>query len=332
MYFLIQGLGIVMTINNEQKITSLSPFRHGLNSLLKKKVAVSVILILIIVYIVGLFAPLIAPYSYSETDLMNTQSGPTLDHIFGTDRLGRDIFTRIIWGIQTTVIITIVGLVTGSLILGVSLGLVAGYFRGKADSIITRTGEVLAAFPDILLIIILAATLRPRIVDFARTIEDMSGINGIVSSGIVDFAVIGIALLPLSWFGMMRLVRGQVLSVGQREYVQAARIAGASNTRILFRHILPNVIGPIIVSASFGLGAVAGTEVFLSFLGLGVQPPHPSLGIMIADVTGRGASSVSVLKNHPEQILAPIAVVWILIFCWNLLGDALTDIFNPRSK
>ncbi|MBE31878.1 MAG: hypothetical protein CMP17_02820 [Rickettsiales bacterium] len=332
MYFLIQGLGIAMTINNEQKITSLSPFRHGLNSLLKKKVAVSVIIVLIIVYIVGLFAPLIAPYSYSETDLMNTQSGPTLDHIFGTDRLGRDIFTRIIWGIQTTVIITIVGLVTGSLILGVSLGLVAGYFRGKADSIITRTGEVLAAFPDILLIIILAATLRPRIVDFARTIEDMSGINGIVSSGIVDFAVIGIALLPLSWFGMMRLVRGQVLSVGQREYVQAARIAGASNTRILFRHILPNVIGPIIVSASFGLGAVAGTEVFLSFLGLGVQPPHPSLGIMIADVTGRGASSVSVLKNHPEQILAPIAVVWILIFCWNLLGDALTDIFNPRSK
>lgn len=332
MYFLIQGLGIAMTINNEQKITSLSPFRHGLNSLLKKKVAVSVIIVLIIVYIVGLFAPLIAPYSYSETDLMNTQSGPTLDHIFGTDRLGRDIFTRIIWGIQTTVIITIVGLVTGSLILGVSLGLVAGYFRGKADSIITRTGEVLAAFPDILLIIILAATLRPRIVDFARSIEDMSGINGIVSSGIVDFAVIGIALLPLSWFGMMRLVRGQVLSVGQREYVQAARIAGASNTRILFRHILPNVIGPIIVSASFGLGAVAGTEVFLSFLGLGVQPPHPSLGIMIADVTGRGASSVSVLKNHPEQILAPIAVVWILIFCWNLLGDALTDIFNPRSK
>ena len=332
MYFLTQGLGIVMTINNKQKITSVSPFRHGLNSLLKKKVAVSVIVVLVIVYVVGLIAPLIAPYSYSETDLMNTQSGPTLDHIFGTDRLGRDIFTRIIWGIQTTVIITIVGLVTGSLILGVSLGLVAGYFRGKADAIITRTGEVLAAFPDILLIIILAATLRPRIVDFARNVEDMSGINGIVSSGIVDFVVIGIALLPLSWFGMMRLVRGQVLSVGQREYVQAARIAGASNARILFRHILPNVIGPIIVSASFGLGAVAGTEVFLSFLGLGVQPPHPSLGIMIADVTGRGASSVSVLKNHPEQILAPIAVVWILIFCWNLLGDALTDIFNPRSK
>lgn len=332
MYCLTQGLDIAMTTKGNIRDVSLSPFRQGLKNLVNKKVALTVIIILFLVYIVGLFSPLIAPYSYSETDLMNTQSGPTWDHIFGTDRLGRDIFTRIIWGIQTTVIITIVGLVTGSLILGVSLGLIAGYFKGKADAVITRAGEVLAAFPDILLIIILAATLRPRIVDFARKTEEFTGINGIVSSGVVDFTVIGIALLPLSWFGMMRLVRGQVLSVGQREYVQAARIAGASNARILFRHILPNVIGPIIVSASFGLGAVAGTEVFLSFLGLGVQPPHPSLGIMIADVTGRGSSSVSVLTNHPEQILAPIAVVWILIFCWNLLGDALTDIFNPRLK
>ena len=134
MCFLTQGLGIAMTISNNQKSTSISPFRHGLNSLLRKRVAMSVIIVLLIVYIVGLFAPLIAPYSYSETDLMNTQSGPTWDHIFGTDRLGRDIFTRIIWGIQTTVIITIVGLITGSLILGVSLGLVAGYFRGKTDA------------------------------------------------------------------------------------------------------------------------------------------------------------------------------------------------------
>ena len=134
---------------------------------------------------------------------MNTQSSPSWDHIFGTDRLGRDIFTRIIWGIQTTVIITFVGLVTGSLILGVSLGLIAGYFRGRVDAFITRIGEILAAFPDILLIIILAATLRPRIVNLTRKFEDSTGIDGIVSSGIVDFAVIGIALLPLSWFGMM---------------------------------------------------------------------------------------------------------------------------------
>ena len=316
--------------NNEK--SSLGPFRLALLRLFNKKIALSVTLVLMIVYLMGLFAPAIAPFPYSETNLMNTQDSPSWTHFLGTDRLGRDIFTRIPWGIQTTVIITIVGLVTGSLILGVTMGLIAGYFRGRVDSFITRTGEVFAAFPDILLIIILAATLRPRIVDLARGVENVTGISGIVSSGIVDFVVIGVALLPLSWFGMMRLVRGQVLSIGQREYVQAARVAGASNTRILFRHILPNVIAPIIVTSTFGLGAVAGTEVFLSFLGLGVQPPHPSLGIMIADVTGRGSASVSVLKNHPEQILAPIAVVWILIFCWNLLGDALTDIFNPRSK
>ena len=230
-------------IINKSNATSSSPFKLGVQRLLSKKLGVLVIIILAIVYLLGLFAPLISPYPYTETNLLNTQQGPSLDHLLGTDRLGRDIFTRILWGIQTTVIITIVGLVTGSLILGVSLGLVAGYFRGKVDTFIMRVVEILSAFPDILLIIILAATLRPRIVELARNIEESTGINGIVSSGVVDFAVIGIALLPLSWFGMMRLVRGQVLSVGQREYVQAAKVSGASNARILFRHILPNVIG-----------------------------------------------------------------------------------------
>ena len=130
----------------------------------------------------------------------------------------------------------------------------------------------------------------------------------------------------------MRLVRGQVLSVSQREYVQAAKIAGASNARILFRHILPNVISPLIVTSTFGLGAVALSEVILSFFGLGVQPPRPSLGAMLSDVSGRGGASVSVLTNHPEQLLAPIIEIWIMIFCWNIIGDALTDILNPKKN
>ena len=161
---------------------------------------------------------------------------------------------------------------------------------------------------------------------------EKTGITGLISSGFIDYVVIGFALLPLSWFGMMRLVRGQVLSVVNSEYIESAKAMGVSRTRILIKHVFPNILGPIIVSATFGLGAVAGTEIILSFFGLGVQPPHPSLGIMISEVTGRGAASVSVLKNHPEQLLVPIIIVWLLIFCWNLLGDALTDVFNPRSK
>ena len=246
--------------------------------------------------------------------------------------MGRDIYTRVVWGIQTTVIITATTLITGSLFLGVTMGLMAGYFRGWIDAVIMRIGEVISAFPDILLIILLAATLRPKIVELARAIEDSTNITGLVSSGVVDYLVIGVALLPLSWFGMMRLVRGQVLALRDAEYVEAARAIGTSTPRILFRHILPNVVSPVIVSVSFGIGAIALSEVVLSFFGLGVQPPRPSLGVMIGEVTARGGASVSVLRDHPEQLLAPIIVVWLLIFCWNIVGDALNDVFNPRAR
>jgi ABC-type dipeptide/oligopeptide/nickel transport system permease subunit len=298
----------------------------------KRKLAFASLMIVTFIYLLGIFAPVIKTHDYQSTNLAQTQQGPSAENWLGTDRLGRDIYTRVVWGIQTTVIITITTFITGSLFLGVTMGLVSGYFRGWIDAMIMRVGEVISAFPDILLIILLAATLRPRIVQFARDIEDSTGISGLVSSGIVDYVVIGIALLPLSWFGMMRLVRGQVLALREAEYVQAARAMGTPTPRILFRHILPNVVSPIIVSVSFGIGAIALSEVILSFFGLGVQPPRPSLGVMIGEVTARGGASVSVLRDHPEQLLAPIVVVWLLIFCWNIVGDALNDVLNPRAR
>lgn len=296
----------------------------------KRKLAFASLMIVTFIYLLGIFAPVIQTHDYQKTNLAQTQQGPSSENWLGTDRLGRDIYTRVVWGIQTTVIITVTTFITGSLFLGVTMGLVSGYFRGWIDAVIMRVGEVISAFPDILLIILLAATLRPRIVQFARDIEDATGISGLVSSGIVDYVVIGIALLPLSWFGMMRLVRGQVLALREAEYVQAARAMGTTTPRIIFRHILPNVVSPIIVSVSFGIGAIALSEVILSFFGLGVQPPRPSLGVMIGEVTARGGASVSVLRDHPEQLLAPIVVIWLLIFCWNIVGDALNDVLNPR--
>ena len=298
----------------------------------RRRLALVSLILITFIYLLGIFAPVIQTHDYQQTDLRRTQQGPSTENWFGTDRAGRDLYTRVVWGIQTTVIITVATFVTGSLILGVSIGLVAGYFRGWIDAVIMRVGEVVSAFPDILLIILLAATLKPRILELARDIEDSTGISGLVSSGIVDYLVIGIAMLPLSWFGMMRLVRGQVLVLRDAEYVQAARAMGTSTPRILYRHILPNVVSPIIVSVSFGLGGIALAEVVLSFFGLGVQPPRPSLGVMIGEVTARGGASVSVLRDHPEQLLAPIIVVWLLIFCWNIVGDALNDVLNPRAQ
>ena len=293
-----------------------------------------------LIYLVGILgppvldwlSPIIETPGYSDTNLLKTQNGPDWENWLGTDRVGRDIMIRVIWGIQTTAIITITTLMTGTLLLGVTMGLVAGYFRGKTDSLIMRIGELVSAFPDILLIILIAATLRPRIVELVRSIEDNTPLSGLISSGFIDFVVIGIALLPLSWFGTMRLVRGQVLQLREADYVDAARAMGTSTPRILFRHIFPNIISPLIVTVSFGMGAVAGSEIILSFFGLGVQPPRPSLGVMISEATGRGGSAVSVLQNHPEQLLAPIIVVWLLIFAWNILGDALTDVLNPRTR
>ncbi len=325
-------MAVMEEIGADAEPQGRSPLRAAFSRLARKKLAMAALIIIVLLYLAGMFAPLLAPHDYAETNLLRTQEGPSVEYLLGTDRLGRDILSRVLWGVQTTVIITLISIVTGSLVLGLTMGLVAGYFRGRLDAIVMRFGEVVAAFPDVLLIILLAATLRPRIVEWAWGIEDALGIGGIVSSGVVDYVVVGVALLPLSWFGMMRLVRGQVLSLRESQYVDAARAIGASTPRMLFVHLLPNTLGPVIVTATFGLGAVAGSEVFLSFLGLGVQPPHPSLGVMIADVTGRGGASVSVLRNHPEQLLAPIAVVWLLIFCWNLLGDALNDIFNPRTR
>ena len=311
---------------------SRSHWRQVWANFRRRRLAFISLIIVAIIYLLGIVAPLIQTHDYQETNIGKTQQGPDNENWLGTDRLGRDIYTRVVWGIQTTVIITATTLITGSLFLGVTMGLMAGYFRGWIDAVIMRIGEVISAFPDILLIILLAATLRPRIVELARAIEDSTNITGLVSSGVVDYLVIGVALLPLSWFGMMRLVRGQVLALRDAEYVEAARAIGTSTPRILFRHILPNVVSPVIVSVSFGIGAIALSEVVLSFFGLGVQPPRPSLGVMIGEVTARGGASVSVLRDHPEQLLAPIIVVWLLIFCWNIVGDALNDVFNPRAR
>ncbi len=178
---------------NDKEIRNISSFRLFIQNFSRKKLGVVCVILVFSIYLIGIFAPVIAPYDYSETNLLKTQSGPDMENLLGTDRLGRDILLRVIWGIQTTVIVTITGLLTGALILGLFLGLLAGFYRGIFDFIVMRTGELVSSFPDILLIILLAATLRPRITNFFYQIEDNLNISGLVSSGIIDYLVIGIA-------------------------------------------------------------------------------------------------------------------------------------------
>ena len=295
--------------------------------LIRKKIGVACMVVLAIIYVGGIFAPLVAPYGYTDQDYRSIKKPPSWDHLAGTDLKGRDVLTRVLWGIQNTVIITLVVMGTGGIVIGVTLGLVSGYFRRKIDAVIMRVGELFSSFPDIFLMILIAATLRPRILEWVRWLEDNTVVDGIVKSGIVDYFAISIALVSFSWIGMARLVRGQVLALMQTQFVESAQAVGASTPRILFVHLLPNAISPVVVTVSMGMGALVGTEIILSFLGLGVQPPRPSLGTMLLE-----AGSLSALREVPWMLLAPGLVAWTLVLAWNLLGDALNDVLNPRTR
>ena len=306
--------------------TSPSYWAISIHRLLRKKIGVTCLVIIAIMYGSGILAPLVTPYDYNDQDLSITKQSPSLSHPFGTDRLGRDNLTRIIYGLRTTVIITVVTLVTGSLALGITLGLVAGYFGRFIDTLIMRVGEVSSAFPEIFLVLIIVSTFKPPITRWVREVEDLVGFD-IVSLGVVDYLVLSLALAIFSWFGMARLVRGQVLQARENQYVEAARSIGASTPRILVRHLLPNVMSPVIVTVSAGLAAVAGSEVLISFLGIGIQPPTPSLGLMIFE-----NGSISVLRSDPHLLLFPVLTLSLLLFTFNLLGDAVADAFNPRAR
>lgn len=314
-------------------------FTRAFGRLLRKKIAFGCMVTLLVLYIGSALANWITPYDYTAQDYSAIRQAPSLvtdqgirgffteSHFAGTDRLGRDLFTRVLWGIQNTMLLTIVAMATGGLLIGVTLGLLSGYFGGRVDSVIMRAGEITSSFPDIFLVIIIAATLRPRILEWVRWLEDNTVLDGLVRSGVTDYIVISIALVSFSWFGAARLLRAQVLTLKTTQFVESARAIGGSTPRILFVHLLPNAIGPMVITVTMGMGSMVGTEIILSWIGLGIQPPRPSLGVMLLQ-----GGHISVLRNEPWMLLAPGIAAWLMVLSWNLLGDALYDVLNPRTR
>ncbi len=246
-------------------------------------------------------APLLARFEPSRINLDVTLRPPSFAHWLGTDAQGRDVWSRLVYGARVSLL---VGLASQgvSLLLGVVLGLVAGYRGRWVDDVIMRLADVTLAFPSLLLLIAMAAAFEPSLT--------------------VVCVVIGV----VGWAGMARLVRGQVLVVRELEYVQAMRAIGAKDWRILARHVLPNVIAPVIIAATLGIAGAIMAEAALSFLGLGVQPPTPSWGSMIAD--GRDLSQ---LRSAPWTSLSPGLAIGLAVLAFNLLGDALRDALDPRA-
>jgi ABC-type dipeptide/oligopeptide/nickel transport system permease subunit len=317
--------------STESAFRPQSPTRLAIRRLLRKKIAVLALIYILVFYLAGASAPLLDHFgvlhSYSHSNLKHVLEGPSWSHPFGTDSLGRDQFSRVIWSAQTTVIITIATLVTGSLVLSVGLGLLAGYVGGWVDTLIMRIGDIFISLPGLLMLILINATLKNQVRSVAHDFENFSGIHGIVKSGAPDYLLIFGALSLFSWVGGARVIRAQILSLRETEFILAARALGSSTPRILFRHLLPNVSNIIIVSTSLGLAGIAGSEIVLTWFGVGIQPPRPSFGALIFD-----ASSVRTVNAYPYLLVCPGAVVAGLFFAFNLLGDALTDILTPKTR
>lgn len=300
--------------------------RRVLRRVLRRPVAVVALAVIIVIYATGLLAPIVAPYSFDDTDLLARNEGPSWEHPLGTDNLGHDLLSRSIWSAQTTVFISIATVVSAGLILGVSLGLLAGYLRGFVDYGIMRVGDVFHSVPTILLLIIINATLEDRFESWFEDISEFTGIDWIAESGVPSYFLVFGGLAVFGWVGIARLIRSQVLALRESQYVIAARAGGASTGRILFRHLLPNVGNLLIVALTISLGAVAIAEVGLSYLGVGIQD-RPTFGVMISEAVG-----LQNVREHTHLILVPGFFVVALVLSFNLLGDQLTDALSPRRR
>jgi len=270
----------------------------------------------------AIFAPLLAPYPYDQQNLDLIEKAPSAVHWFGTDGLGRDMFSRIVWGARSAVFVIVMVTVV-DLALGVPLGAIAGYFGGWADTIIMRAADILFAFPGLLFVFFIAATIKPGIISWARS----AGLSELANTGYLDYAVVILALGVIGWAGLARLIRAQVLTVKEREFVIGARATGVPIGQVIFRHILPNAVTPIIVAMSMGLGDIAMSEGYLSFLGIGLQPPAPSWGNIIAENAGR------YWRAFPQMIwlvFIPGLVLAAIVFAFNFFGDGLNQALNPE--
>ncbi len=321
------GVEVAHGMAGERMRRGESLTRRSLRRLLRRRIAVACITLITLFYVTGVFAPLIAPHGYAQQDLDHSFEGPSMSHPLGTDRLGRDTLSRDIFAARTTTIVTAATVATGFVLLPVVLGMLAGYVGGWIDAGVNRVGEILASMPGLPMLVLINATLRPRFVRWVENLGDFVHWQGISDSGFADYFLIFGVLSLFGWVGGARLIRSQVLTLRGSEFILAARASGASTPRILFQHILPNVMPLVIVGASGALGGIAMSEIGLTFLGVGIQPPHPSFGALITDGAPR-----TVLENHPELLLVPASIVASLIFAFNLLGDALNDVLTSRAN
>lgn len=285
---------------------SIGYWKDAWMRLKKDKISLISLGLVILIVIGAITVPMFSKYDYATNDLISTNLKPSAEHWFGTDHLGRDIFVRVFFGARYSLIIAVVAALI-NLVIGVLYGGIAGFFGGKVDNILMRIVDIIYSIPLTIYVIILMTILN----------KPGSGGSGLWT--------IILALSISYWIGMARIVRGDVLQLKQQEFVLAAKALGASNTRILIRHLIPNCIGSIMVTMTLLIPEAVFTEAFLSFIGLGLVPPKASLGTLANE-------AMQAIYTSPYQLVFPAAMICLIILGFNLFGDGLNQALDPKNK
>ncbi|MCH1626215.1 oligopeptide ABC transporter permease [Fredinandcohnia quinoae] len=291
--------------NNELELQGLNNKADTMTRIIirkffKNKLAVIGAILLFIIITAAICAPLLTPYSPEKQELLDRFLTPSKEHLLGTDTFGRDIFTRLLYGARVSLMVGFAS-VAGAMVIGTTLGALAGYFGGIIDAMIMRFVDIMLSIPTIFLLITLITIFNPG-----------------VDKLIIIFALTG-------WMGTSRLVRGEFLSLRSREFVLASKTIGTNSFKIIFREILPNAMGPIIVAATLAIGSVILSESALSYLGLGIQPPDASWGNMLQD-----AQSITIMLKYWWYPTAPGLCILVTVLAFNFVGDGLRDALDPK--
>lgn len=287
-------------IQNQSTGKNLSVWQDVKRLLVKNKPAMIGIFCIVVMAVISILAPILSQYSYSNQNLSMVNAGPSSEHWFGTDSLGRDLWVRIWYGVRVSLAVGVFGSILPS-VIGIMIGGISGYFGGIIDMFIMRFVDILVCIPNIIYVILISLYLGSGPIPLIFT-----------------FSITG-------WMGAARNVRGLVLQLRESEYVIASRILGASHLSLIFKHIIPNTLGVMVISVTMGIPNAIFQEAYLSFIGLGIQPPIPSLG-QLANF------GISVIKVYPLQLLIPAIFISLIMLSFNLFGDGIRDALDPKLR
>lgn len=300
-----------------------SLWKDAVRRLLRNRLSIIGLTITFFLFFAAIFGPAIAPYSYTEQDLMSVAKMPSAAHWLGTDEIGRDLYSRVLWGARTATLVATFTTVI-SVVIGVLLGAAAGYGGPTVDNIIGRVIDIIMSIPGLLLAALIAVSIKQPVVSWAERVYDQNGFPLFADTTWLDLLVVFGGLAFISWPGYARLIRGQIFSLREEQYIEAAKAVGVSSWKIALSHLLPNAMGPVIVTLTFSFSGAMALESSLSYLGIGVQPPQASWGNMIA-------SNIGSWSYRPWLVAVPALTLAIVTLGINFLGDGLNDALNPKS-